>query len=74
MLVMIVYVVLVVIGETAAFIVCQALDSFIPSAWSMIIYMAAFFGVIWAMWPLAVFITERWFVSARIPNAAKVAK
>ena len=68
MIVMIVYVVLVAIGEIAAFGVGQALDMVVPAAWSMIIAMALFFGVIWAMWPVAVWITEKWFV--RDPAAA----
>jgi hypothetical protein len=62
MIVMIVYVVLVAIGEVAAFFVCQVLDTFIPAAWSMLVYMGMFFGVIWAVWPVSVFVTEKWFV------------
>lgn len=76
MIVMIVYIVLVAIGEVTAFMVCQALDNYIPSAWSMIVYMISFFGVIWAAWPLAVLITDKWFVSDATahPKAAKTAK
>ena len=64
MIVMIVYVLLVAVGEVVAFFICQAVDSFIPSAWSMIVYMAMFFGTIWAMWPLAVYVTERWLTKS----------
>ncbi len=63
MTVLIVYVVLVAVGEVAAFFVAQAFDTLVPAAWSMIFYMGLFFGVIWAAWPAAVFITEKWFVS-----------
>jgi hypothetical protein len=40
----------------------------VPSAWSMVFYMALFFGVIWAAWPIAVLITEKWLVK---PEPAK---
>ena len=62
MIVMIIYVLLVAVGEVIAFLLGTALDGFVPSAWSMIFYMVLFFGVIWAMWPVAVWITEKWFV------------
>jgi len=62
MIVMIVYVLLVAVGECAAFFVAQGFDSLVPAAWSMIFYMALFFGVIWAAWPIAVRITEKWFI------------
>ena len=68
MIVMIVYVLLVGAGEVLAFFVAQAFDNFVPTAWSMIFYMTLFFGVIWAMWPASVFVTEKWLVS---PEAAK---
>ena len=64
MIVMIVYVVLVAVGELLAFFVGQAFDSMVPSAWSMVFYMALFFGVIWAAWPIAVLVTEKWLVKA----------
>jgi hypothetical protein len=64
MIVMIVYVLLVAIGEVLAFFIARAFDSVVPSAWSMIFYMTLFFGVIWGVWPVAVWITERWFVRA----------
>lgn len=64
MVVMIVYVVLVAIGEFAAFFIAQFFDAMIPAAWSMIFFMALFFSVIALMWPVAVWMTERWFVRA----------
>ncbi len=64
MVVMIVYVLLVAAGEVLAFFLAQAFDSFVPSAWSMVFYMTLFFGVIWAMWPASVFVTEKWLVGA----------
>ncbi len=51
MTVIIVYVLLVGLGEVVAFFVAQAFDAMVPAAWSMIFYMALFFGVIWGMWP-----------------------
>lgn len=64
MTVIIVYVLLVVAGEVAAFFIAQAFDAFVPAAWSMIFYMALFFGVIWGAWPIAVSITEKWLMGA----------
>jgi F0F1-type ATP synthase assembly protein I len=63
MIVMIVYVLLVVAGEVVAIGLGSMLDQYVASGWSMIVAMALFFGVIAMMWPLAVFITERWLVS-----------
>ena len=68
MIVMIVYVLLVAIGEVLAFGASLMLDNFVPAGWSMIVAMALFFGVIWAVWPLAVFVTEKWLVG---PEPAK---
>lgn len=62
MIVMIVYVLLVVAGQFIAFFVGQAFDALVPASWSMVFYMGLFFGVIWAMWPVAVWVTEKWFV------------
>ena len=67
MVLIVVYVILVAVGEVAAFFVGQLFDAFVPSAWSMVFYMGLFFGVLWAAWPLAVFVTERWVV----PQAAE---
>ena len=65
MILMFVYVALVAVGEVLAFIVCQIFDQTIPAAWSMIVYMLVFFGVLWAAWPLSVFVTEKWVVPQR---------
>ena len=62
MILIVVYVVLVAIGEVIAFGIGAMLDGLFPT-WSMIIYMALFFGVIWGVWPLAVFVTEKWIVT-----------
>jgi hypothetical protein len=62
MIVMIVYVVLVAAGEAVAVGIGSMLDKYIAAGWSMIVAMGLFFGVIALMWPVAVFITERWFV------------
>ena len=40
----------------------------------MIFYMALFFGVIWAMWPVAVFVTEKWFVKADSPRSGDASR
>ena len=68
MTVLIVYVLLVAVGQVLAFFLAQALDALVPAAWSMIFYMALFFGVIWAAWPLAVFVTEKWLVKPEVPG------
>jgi hypothetical protein len=62
MILIVVYVALVVICEFLAFLLGAALDQFLPSTWSMLVYMGMFFGVLWAAWPVAVFGTERWLV------------
>ena len=74
MTVLIVYVLLVALGEVLAFFVAQAFDALVPAAWSMIFYMALFFGVIWGAWPLAVFVTEKWLVKSETPAAGKVSR
>jgi hypothetical protein len=68
MIVMIIYVLLVAVGQVVAFFVGQIVDSMIPPAWSLIVAMVLFFSVIAAMWPVAVWITEKWFVK---PEAAR---
>jgi hypothetical protein len=62
MVLILVYVVMAAIGEVIAFGVGQFFDSMIPSSWSMMVFMGLFFGVLWVAWPVAVFVTERWFV------------
>ena len=68
MTVIVVYVLLVAIGEVAAFFVAQGFDALVPAAWSMIFYMGLFFGVIWGAWPLAVRVTEKWLVRSDAPG------
>jgi hypothetical protein len=68
MIVMIIYVLLVIVGQVVAFFVGQIVDAMIPPAWSLIFAMVLFFSVIAAMWPAAVWITEKWFVK---PEAAR---
>jgi hypothetical protein len=66
MQVMIVYVLLVFVAEVAAFGVGTVLDRVVP-AFSMILYMVLFFGILAVCWPIAVMITEKWLM----PKAAK---
>jgi len=67
MTVMLVYVAIVAIGQVLAFVVARAFDGFVPAAWSMVFYMALFFGVIWAAWPIAVRLTEKYLVKPDLP-------
>jgi hypothetical protein len=60
MILIAIYVAMVVVCEVLAFFLGAALDQFVPSAWSMLVYMGMFFGVLWAAWPVSVFVTERW--------------
>jgi hypothetical protein len=60
MVVMLVYLVLAVIGEVAAFIIGTMIDRVVSDGWSMIIYMGLFFAVLFLMWPVAVWITEKY--------------
>jgi hypothetical protein len=62
MILIVVYVVLVAIGEVIAFGIGAMLDGMFPT-WSMILYMALFFGVIAGAWPVAVFVTEKYIVT-----------
>jgi hypothetical protein len=64
MTVLIVYVVLVAICEVAVFFAGVALDTVVPTGWNVIVAMTMFFAVLWLVWPVAVFITERWLTSA----------
>jgi protein-S-isoprenylcysteine O-methyltransferase Ste14 len=74
MAVIIVYVALVAIGEVLAFFLAQAFDAMVPAAWSMIFYMALFFGVIWGAWPIAVAITEKWLVRSENTAARQASR
>ena len=57
-----VYCVLVAVGEVITFGLGLMVERYIPT-FSMLIYMAMFFGVLWGGWPIAVHITERWLMS-----------
>ena len=69
MQVMIVYVLLVLVAEVAAFGVGTVLDRVVP-AFSMILFMALFFGILAVCWPIAVMITEKWLTptTAIVPS------
>lgn len=54
-----VYVILSIIGSFIAFFLGRIVDGFVPD-YSMIIFMALFFGNLWVMWPIAVKITEKY--------------
>ena len=58
-----VYCVLVAIGEVLAFGLGLIVERTIPQ-FSMLLYMAMFFGVLWGFWPIAVYVTERFLPSA----------
>lgn len=64
MVVIAIYVLLVVLGQVVAVTLGIFLDKTVPSGWSIIVAMGLFFGVFALMWPVAVFITERWFSGA----------
>jgi hypothetical protein len=65
MMVMVVYVLLVAVGEVIAVGIGLMLDTTVPQGWSIIVAMVLFFGVFALMWPIAVFITERFFPQAK---------
>ncbi|MBN9051444.1 MAG: hypothetical protein J0H78_18460 [Rhizobiales bacterium] len=58
---MVVYALLVIVGEIAAVELGLYLDAVVPS-FSLPIALALFFSVLVVMWPAAVFITERWLM------------
>lgn len=47
MVLIVVYLVLVAVAQVFAFRIGQALDQFVPSTWSMLMFRALFFGVLW---------------------------
>ncbi len=63
MSVILVYVVLVVIGDIAAVFVSAAVEHFSKSA-SLMVFFVLFAGVFWLSWIVAVRITERFLVRA----------
>jgi len=56
---LVIYLIVIAIGEIIAYGLGRVAEDLFPS-FSMLIYMAMFFGVLWAGWPLAVQLTERW--------------
>jgi hypothetical protein len=64
MTVLIVYVLLVAFFEIMICFIGIAVDSVVPSGWNLIVAMAMFFAVLAVMWPVAVYITERWLAPA----------
>jgi antibiotic biosynthesis monooxygenase (ABM) superfamily enzyme len=74
MTLLVVYVILVAIAETTVFAVGIALDSIVPAGWNLILAMVMFFGVIWVMWPISVFVTERWLMPAMSRRDGRSAK
>jgi hypothetical protein len=56
---LLIYLVIITIGEVIAFGLGRIVEDIYP-AFSMVLYMAMFFGVLWGGWPIAVQLTERW--------------
>jgi hypothetical protein len=54
-----VYVVLAIIGSFVSFGLGRIVDNFLPD-YSMIVFMGLFFGNLWVMWPVAVWLTEKY--------------
>ena len=59
--VILVYVVLVLIGDVAAVLISAAVEHFSKSA-SLMVFFVLFAGVFWLSWIIAVRITERFLV------------
>jgi hypothetical protein len=64
----VIYGVILVIGEAIALGLGLALEQALPS-WSMMIFIIVFLAIIWGAWLLAVKIDSRWTASAREPSA-----
>jgi hypothetical protein len=69
MTVLVIYVLLVAVFEMMVFLVGIAADAIIPSGWNLMLAMGMFLGVLWVMWPVAVYITERWFAGSAKSDA-----
>ena len=54
----VIYLVLVAIGEVMAFAIGRVFESSLPGL-SMLFFMALFFGVLWVAWPISVAVAER---------------
>jgi hypothetical protein len=61
MLLLLVYLVFVIVGESGAVGLGLYLDHAAPTL-SIPIALALFFSVLAAGWPLAVYVTERWLI------------
>jgi hypothetical protein len=70
MTVLVIYVLLVAVFEAIICMVGIALDKVVPSGWNIIVAMGLFFSVLALMWPVAVFITERFFVGEKSDSRA----
>jgi hypothetical protein len=68
MTILIVYVLLVALFEGIVCFVGMAIDTIVPSGWNLIVAISMFFIVLAVMWPVSVYITERWLTS---PDALK---
>jgi hypothetical protein len=66
----VVYCIVVVIGELAVFPPGLLIERTIPQ-FSMLLYMVMFLGVLWGGWPLAVSLTERFLPSTREAGEAR---
>jgi hypothetical protein len=56
---LLIYLVIITVGEVIAFGLGRIVEDIYP-AFSMVLYMAMFFGVLWGGWPIAVDLTGRW--------------
>jgi hypothetical protein len=65
----VIYIVLVVVGEVAAFAVGRLFEETLPGL-SMLFYMGLFFGVLWLAWPLAVVLVDRWMPERDVSTRA----
>ena len=74
MILIVVYLAVVAVGGVGAFFLGELLDHFVPAAWSMVMFMSLFFGVLWAAWPVAVYVTEKWVVPGAGEETAGLAK
>jgi hypothetical protein len=54
----VIYLVIVVVGEVIAFAIGRLFESNLPN-FSMLFFMLLFFGVLWAAWPISVAVAER---------------
>jgi hypothetical protein len=73
MTVLVVYVLLVAILEVVVFYAGVALDSVVPSGWNVIVAMTMFFAVLALVWPVSVYITERWLSPAAAKDNTRAA-